>query len=345
MTDRPLLNWGIIGPGTIARDFAAGLAHSRTGRLVAIGSRNPGRPGLAEAFPGIRCHAGYAALLADPAVEAVYIASPHTEHAEWALNAVRAGKHVLVEKPMTPTAAGTAALFAAAEQAGVFMGEAYMYRLHPTIHKLVALIQGGMLGEVRLIRSSFGYNKGAVVPEHRLFDPQLAGGGILDIGGYPVSMAGLIAGAAAGVDYLEPVALSASGQIGATGVDEWASAVLHYGNGIVAEVSCSIRVSQDNMLTVMGSAGRLAMQDFWFAGGKQGGTATLVFHDNAGAETRMPLSDDGWLYAYEADAVHAALSAGQRGFAWPGMSARESVANMAVLDRWRAAIGLRYPFE
>ena len=100
MTDPAVIRWGIIGPGTIAQRFAANLARTTSGRLVAIGARNPNKTGLAEAFAGARILAGYQALIGDPEVEAIYIATPHPFHAEWAIKAVEAGKHVLVEKPM-----------------------------------------------------------------------------------------------------------------------------------------------------------------------------------------------------------------------------------------------------
>src|SRR5688500_14506257 len=93
------VRWGILGPGGIAQDFHRGLKVSRSGTLVAIGTRNPKREGLADKFPGARILAGYQALLDDPAVEAVYIATPHPGHAEWAVKAAEAGKHVLIEKP------------------------------------------------------------------------------------------------------------------------------------------------------------------------------------------------------------------------------------------------------
>ena len=93
------VRWGILGPGSIAKAFAGGIAHSRTGKLVAIGPRNVNKPGLAEAFPGARIVDGYAALIADPEVDAIYIATTHPSHAEWAIKAAEAGKHVMVEKP------------------------------------------------------------------------------------------------------------------------------------------------------------------------------------------------------------------------------------------------------
>ncbi len=120
MTDPSVTRWGIIGPGTIARRFAENLARTSSGRLVAIGTRNPGKAGLAEGFPGARILAGYQALIDDPEVEAVYIATPHPFHAEWSIKAAEAGKHVLVEKPMAVSAYEAEAVIHAARTAGVF---------------------------------------------------------------------------------------------------------------------------------------------------------------------------------------------------------------------------------
>ena len=107
MTEQTTIRWGILGPGTIAKDFFAGAAQSTNGAVVAIGARNPGKPGLADDFPGARILAGYDALLDAPEVDAVYIATPHPLHAEWAIKAAEKGKHVLCEKPMGLSAAGS----------------------------------------------------------------------------------------------------------------------------------------------------------------------------------------------------------------------------------------------
>ena len=255
-TDAPI-RWGIIGPGTIAKTFADGVAHSRGGKLVAIASRNPDKPGLGDNFPGARIVNGYEALLADKDVDAIYIATPHTGHAEWAIKAIRAGKHVLVEKPIALSAYDAEAIYYEARKAGVFAGEAFMYRVHPQTAKLIELVKSGVIGDIRIIRSSFGFNMGSVRPEHRLFANETAGGGILDVGGYPVSMARLIAGAADGKPFLDPDKVSGVAHLGQTGVDEWASAVLKFPNNIIAEVSCSIMANQDNTLRIIGSEGRI----------------------------------------------------------------------------------------
>ena len=269
------LRWGILGPGSIARTFAGGIAHSRTGVLVAVGARNPDRVDYAAQFPGARVLAGYDALIEDGEVDAIYIATPHPQHAEWAIKAAEAGKHVLVEKPMGLTAYEADAIIHAARRAKTFMGEAYMYRLHPQTARLTRLIAEGVIGEVRAIKSSFGFAMPAFDPAHRLYANDLAGGGILDVGGYPVSMARLIAGAVDGKPFLEPEEVVGVAHLGETGVDEWAAALLRFPNGIVAEVSCSVSLAQDNVLRVLGTDGRIEVADFWFASGHQGGTGRI----------------------------------------------------------------------
>ncbi|QPB19242.1 aldo/keto reductase [Rhizobium sp. 007] len=344
MSSEQPIRWGIIGPGTIARTFADGIAHSRTGKLVAIASRNPEKPGLGDGFPGARIVKGYDALLTDPEIDAVYIATPHTGHAEWAIKAIRASKHVLVEKPIALSAFDADAIYHEARKAGVFAGEGFMYRLHPQTAKIVELVKSGVIGTVRIIRSSFGFNMGGFKPEHRLFANDTAGGGILDVGGYPVSMARLMAGAVEGKPFLEPEKVFGVAHLGQSGVDEWASAVLKFQNGIIAEVSCSIMAQQDNTLRVIGSEGRIEVKDFWFASGHKGGVGTIEIFKGAEQET-IEVKEDRWLYSFEVDAAGDAIRAGEKEFASPGMSWADSTGNLRVLDKWRASVGLEYGVE
>ena len=344
MTTVQPIRWGIIGPGTIARTFADGIAHSRTGRLEAIATRNPDKPGLAEAFAGARIVKGYDALLADPDIDAVYIATPHTGHAEWAIKAIRAGKNVLVEKPIAISAYDADAIFHEAKKAGVFAGEAYMYRLHPQTAKLLELVKARAVGDIRIIRSSFGFNMGSFRADHRLFANETAGGGILDVGGYPVSMVRMIAGAVDGKPFAEPEKVAGAALLGQSGVDEWASAVLKFPNGIVAEVSCSIMAAQDNVLRIIGSDGRIEVRDFWFAAGHKGGTGRIDIIRGDKVET-IELPEDRWLYSFEVDAAGEAIRQGKKEFDAPGMAWADSLGNLRVMDQWRASVGLEYSVE
>jgi predicted dehydrogenase/aryl-alcohol dehydrogenase-like predicted oxidoreductase len=340
------IRWGILAPGGIAKAFAGGVAGSQTGTLTALGTRDPGKPGLAETFPGARILAGYDALLADPEVDAIYISTPHPGHAEWAIKAAEAGKHVLCEKPLALTAFEADAMMHAARKAGTFLGEAFMYRLHPQTLKLVELIQSGIIGEVRMIKSSFGFAMPGFMPEHRLYANDLAGGGILDVGGYPVSMARLIAGAAIGKPFAEPDKVFGVAHLGQSGVDEWASALLHFPDGVVAEVSCSISLNQDNVLHILGTRGRIEVPDFWFAGGNRDvglGRIDVIFAD--GTRETISVNETRHLYSFEVDGAGEAILAGRHEFAWPGMGWDDSLGTLRVLDRWRAAVGLEYGIE
>jgi len=340
------VRWGIIGPGAIARDFHRGLKGSRSGKLVAVGTRNPGKAGLADEFPEARILDGYQALLDDAEVEAVYIATPHPFHAEWAIKAAEAGKHVLVEKPLALTAFEVDAVLHAHRKAGTFAGEAFMYRLHPQTAKLGEVIASGVIGEIRMIQSSFGFQMPRFKPEHRLFANDLAGGGILDVGGYPVSMARFIAGAAAGKPFLDPVKVSGAAHLGKEGTDEWAAATLQFKNGIVAEVACAVFVQLDNMLRIYGADGRIEAPDFWFAGGSRDqGLGKIDVIPRQGARETISVNATPHLYSFEIDAVAEAIRAGRQEFSPPGMSWADSLGNARALDLWRASVGLEYEIE
>jgi predicted dehydrogenase/aryl-alcohol dehydrogenase-like predicted oxidoreductase len=340
------LRWGIIGPGEIAKAFAGGVANSKHGKLVAIATRDPKRPGLAETFPGTRIHAGYDAILADPEVDAVYIATPHTSHAEWAIKAAEAGKHVLIEKPMALSAFEVDAVFHAHSKAGTFAGEAFMYRLHPQTKALGDMIAAGAIGEVRMIQASFGFQMPKFMPEHRLFANDLAGGGILDVGGYPVSMARFVAGAAAGKPFLDPVRVLGTGRLGQSGVDEWSAAVLEFETGVIAQVSCAVFVNLDNVLRIHGATGRIEVPNFWFANGNRDmglGKIDIVRPD--GSVETSSVNERGHLYSFEADGAAEAIFAGRQEFAAPGMNWADSLGNARTLDKWRTGAGLEYDIE
>ena len=188
------LSWGIIGTGGIAKTFAQGLIHSRTGKLIAVGSRDhSSAKSFAEKFNPITAHGSYEALLADPDVQAVYISTPHPFHAEWCIKAARAKKHILCEKPLTLNYPEAMVVAEAARENKVFLMEAFMYRCHPQTAKLVDLIRSGEIGDVGVIQATFSF-KGHFHSNGRLFSNELGGGGILDVGCYAMSIARLLAG-------------------------------------------------------------------------------------------------------------------------------------------------------
>ena len=345
MKNQQVVRWGILGPGTIARTFAAALARVEGAELTAIATRSPDKPGLGEGFPGARILDGYQALLDDPEVDAIYIATPHVGHAEWAIRAAEAGKHVLCEKPIAVSAHEADAMILAARKAGTFLAEAFMYRLHPQTAKIVELVKSGAIGEVRGIKASFAFRMGNPDPKHRLLANETAGGGILDIACYPVSMARLIAGAASGAPFADPLKVLGMAHLGATGVDEWASALLQFPGDILAEVSGAVSLAQDNTVRVFGTDGWFEVMSPWFATGRQGGTADIVVHRPDGKTETIAVSEPRWLYTFEIEAANDAIRAGRQELASPGMTWADTLGNMKVLDQWRASIGLTFGFE
>jgi predicted dehydrogenase/aryl-alcohol dehydrogenase-like predicted oxidoreductase len=339
------VRWGVLGPGVIAKAFAGAIPHTDGATLSAIATRDPGRPGLAGAFPGARILAGYQALLDDPAVDAIYIATPHPGHAEWAIRAAEAGKHVLCEKPIAVSAAEAEAMIQAARKAGTFLGEAFMYRLHPQTRSIVDLVASGTIGDVRAIKASFGFRMANPDPAHRLLANDTAGGGILDICCYPVSMARLIAGAASGKPFADPAQVFGVAHLGATGVDEWASAVLRFSGDILAEVSGGVSLAYDNTVRVFGTGGWFDVLSPWHATGRQGGVADIVVHRPDGATETIAMDDRRWLYTFEIEAASAAIRAGRQEFDPPGMTWADTLGNMRALDKWRASVGLEFGIE
>ena len=339
-----MLNWGILATGGIAQKFAAALPASRTGRLVAVGSRTQAAAdAFAAAHGNIRAHGSYEALLADPAVQAVYIANPHPGHLEWTLRAAAAGKHILCEKPLALNHADSAKMVAAARQHRVFLMEAFMYRCHPQTDRLAELIAGGAIGELRAIHANFTVPF-KFDPAHRIFNKALGGGAILDLGCYPVSFSRRMAGAATGQPFVEPLSFQAAGRLNTvTGADEFAAATVTYPGGIIAQLSCSSCLPLEIRARLLGTTGWIDVPAPFHPGGDNR-PANVLLHRNGSPAPEVIVIDPGPpLYAVEADTVAAAIARGE--LESPAMSHADTLGNMAVLDAWRAAVGLRYDGE
>lgn len=333
-------NWGIIGSGAIARQFAEALTKSRNNALICVGTRNANTP-LDAAFGSAEQVVGYDAMLARDNIDAVYIATPHPTHAEWAIKAARSGKHVLCEKPIGVNAAEARAIFDAAGQAGVVAIEAFMYRTHPQTRTLYNLIESGRIGPIRMLHASYGYNK-PYDAQARHFANELGGGAILDIGCYGVSMSRLIAGANSGAVFADPVEVSGQASLVETGVDESATATLRFADGLTAQIACSITTVLDNSVRIFGENGWIEITSPWFCSGRQGGSSIIRVHQG-GAVENIETKTDRWLYALEADAFTMSVVNG--GALELAPTPEDSIGNMCVLDAWRAQAGVHYISE
>ncbi|HOJ39268.1 MAG TPA: aldo/keto reductase [bacterium] len=336
------LKWGILSTGRIAGVFARGLQHSQRGELLAVGSRTQEQAErFQREFNVPRAYRSYESLLTDPEVEAIYIATPHPAHAEWAIKAMRAGKHVLCEKPLTVNHAEAMAVVETAIENRVFLMEAFMYRCHPQTIKVVQLVKEKAIGEVRMIQATFSFQAG-FNPESRLFKNSLAGGGILDVGCYPVSMSRLVAAVALGQESCEPTEVYGVAHLGTTGVDEWAAAVLKFPGDILAQVATGVNLTQDNSVRIYGSAGNIHIPWPWIPS-REGGTTSIILTRTGQQPETIPITTQQWLYGLEADTFARSVEKGKAIF--PAMSWQDTLENMKTLDRWRAAVGLEYEFE
>lgn len=335
------LSWAILGTGNIARQFAEGARCAARARLCAAGSRSAA---AAEAFAreyGIAAAYGsYEQAINDPAVGAVYVALPNSEHYRWTLAALRAGKHVLCEKPLALDAAQAEEMFDAAQRAGRVLVEAFMYRAHPQTAQVLHAVRSGAIGSVRMIRTSFCYRTTRIGDNIR-FARQLGGGALMDVGCYCTDFARLIAGA-------EPLAVRASAHMHETGVDDLTAAVLEFPGGILATMTCGMLVHAGNAAHICGSEGYIDIPVPWKPQPPRS-TFTIArstpprMDRAAGAgsgpsvETRT-VEAPANLYAMEADAFAAAALDG----ATPHVSPRDSLGNMRVLDEIRRQTGLRF---
>ena len=335
------LRWGILGPGNIAQNFADGLAQAPSGVLTAIASTSAERRasfGERNKVAADKRHATYEALIADKDVDAVYISTPHPWHAQWAIRAMRGGKAVLVEKPAGMNAAEVVALTEVAEQSGVFFMEAYMYRCHPQIARVLELIASGEIGTLRHLKANFGFNA-PFKADSRLYDRNLGGGGILDVGGYTTSLARLIAGASMGQPFAEPTSLKGVGIVGKSGVDEVAHALLTFSNGFIAEIAVAVARNMDNRAIITGDKGTIELADPWVPGRNAGPSDSKIIVTVDGKSRTEDIINPHQLFSFEAELASRAILGRHKQAPHPAMSWADSIGNNLAQDRWRAELG------
>ncbi|MEM9252498.1 MAG: aldo/keto reductase [Planctomycetota bacterium] len=342
------VRFGIIATGAIAKTMAKALNDAPSAVPVAVASRSLAS---AEAFAkefGIPVAFGsYDELLASDTVDAVYIATPHTSHAKWAIRAAEAGKHVFLEKPAGINRPQVEAIIEAAIANGVYFVEAFKERRHPVVHRVMSLLAEKAIGEVQIIRCQLGFNAG-FNPESRLFAPELAGGGILDVGCYPVSLSRVLAAAAmpdVDAHFAHPDHVTGVAKLGPTGVDHAAAALLTFGDGPIAELSTGIHTPGNMGLIVMGTDGHLVVSDPWANDRQNGGAFTIEIHRRGQAAESIAFEESMTSFAMEAEATAQDILAGRTEASAPGLSYADSISQAETLDQWRRAIELEYPHE
>ncbi|KAI9310718.1 hypothetical protein BX666DRAFT_2032653 [Dichotomocladium elegans] len=339
------LKWGIIGTGGIAHTFSKGLQVASKGTLVAIGSRAKSTAiafGSQYGVPEEKCYGTYAELLADPDVDVVYISTPHPQHCEVAIQTAEAGKHMLLEKPFAMNEAEAIRIFDAVKKNNVFLMEAYMYRCHPQTLKIVDLIKEGALGTVKVIRANFTFDGRPLGPTSRLWRNELGGGAILDIGGYPMSFARLIAGAAQQTAAINPTEIKAVGHIQPeTNVDEWTVASVQFENAISAQLFVGIFADSESYVQVIGDKGSVKAPNIWRPDIASMGPIRVEYTEYGKDPVVIPVeTPQPNLYAIEADAVADAILEGKKECKY--MTWEDSLGQIRAVDKWRKEIGLTY---
>jgi len=336
----PSVGWGILGAGGIAASFAEGIRSRTNAKVTAVGSRDLAKAQqFADAHaPGANAHGSYQDLVADPDVDVVYVASPHSAHLEHAMLAINAGKHVLVEKPVARSVAEARQIIDAADAAGVFCMEAMWTRFLPHVAALRAAIARGEIGQVRTVIVEFDivfdYD-----PSHRLYAPELAGGALLDLGVYPLAFVHDLLGM--------PTEFIVRGSKAATGVDDHVAMLLRWAgtpetgadgdhHEVHALLHASTRAAGPNAATIIGTEGYIQIPREFFT--PTGFTLTTA---NGGSWDFVSPPGEG--KAYEAAEVARRIAAGET-FS-PRHSSTDVLEIMSLLDDARAQLGVVYPDE
>lgn len=337
------LKWGILGTGNIAGQFARGLAGSEYCSTSAVGSRDEAKAKrFASQFGVDAACSSYEAVLEQKDVDAVYIALPNSMHHEWTLRSLRAGKHVLCEKPLASTASQAEEMFDEAKKTGLLLVEAFMYRSHPLTLAVKAKLDSGAIGELRFVRTSFCFH--VRKPEGNVrFNAELGGGGLMDVGCYCLSYSRFMAGGAIR-------SMQAVGHLHSSGVDDLVSGSLVFDNDVMAQFMCGMSLETDNSAFICGSEGYIHVPIPWkplppmaeFTIGrmtppKMDMLKGVEAPSGAMRET-FAIRINKPLYAMEADDFALAVA----GKAPAVVSPEDSIANMRALDELRKQIGLSF---
>ena len=324
-----LIRWGILGTGLIAAEFAKAMHHVRDAELASVGSRTQSSANaFAEAHGLAHAHGSYEALAEDPQIDVVYIATPHTLHYENTLLCLRAGKHVLCEKPFALNTAQLTEMVSTAQHHRLFLMEAMWMRFIPLLQDLQRRLAENEIGEIKMLQADFGF-RAPFNPSSRLFNLDLAGGALLDIGIYPLAFAMLLLG--------EPVQIASVAHEAPTGVDEQSAYLLRHAQGQISVLASALRTQTSMSAYVYGTHGQIHLpKQFWRA-------KEMIVQPRNKAPQHVHLPYDGNGYQFEAQEVVDCLLAGKTES--ETMPLADSLSLMRAMDRIRRQWGLAYPAE
>ena len=314
------VRWGILGTGAIAGAFVTDLRLSRCGVATAVGSRRQGSADrFAKEFGIANRHASYEALVADPDVDVIYVATPQPMHRDNAILALQGGKHVLVEKPFTMNAVEAREIVQVARERGRFAMEAMWTRFLPHVVVIRDWLARGLLGETVTVTADHG-QWFAEDPDFRLFAPELGGGALLDLGVYPVSFASMVLG--------RPDRIVSISDPAFTGVDAQTSMLFGYDSGAQAVLTCTLRGKSPTRASIVGTDARIEVEGDFYA------PTNVTLITRSGQATRVESVHEGRGLRHQADEVARRLAAGE--VESPLMPLNETIAIMETMDAVRA---------
>ena len=339
------VKWGIIGLGNIALKFAEGFQYTKNAKLLAISSRSENKLMTFKnkfQIDDNYCFTNYESLLKCKDVDIIYIALPHSLHHKWVIKSIEEGKNILVEKPATLNFSQMENIINNLKDKNIFFSEAFMYRYHPQISKVIDLLKNNVIGNLVSMESLFGFDAlgrkkifGIKLNKqkkpnrnYRLYNKELGGGAILDVGCYPVSFSILIASLISKFDFNKTKVLNKKKEIGPTGVDMNSFAELNFENNFKSTVGASLTQNLGNKTKIIGTKGELVLEDSWSP------TNLSSIQINGENKKTIEIECHNNIYTYEIKALSKCILENKKEPDFPGMTTNETLENMKILDEW-----------
>ncbi len=337
------VRWGIIGLGNIALKFAEGFQYTKNAKLLAISSRSKNKLLTFKnkfQIDDNYCFLNYDSLLKCKDLDIIYIALPHSLHHEWVIKSIEKGKNILVEKPATVNFLQMENIKNNLKGKNIFFSEAFMYRYHPQILKVIDLLKNKVIGNLVSMESFFGFDalgkkkifgiklKKKPNRNYRLYNKELGGGAILDVGCYPTSFSILIASLISKFDFSKTKVLNKKIEIGPTGVDMNSFAELNFENNFKSIIGASLTQNLGKKTKIIGNKGELVLEDTWSP------TNFSLIKITGENKKKIEIECHNNIYAYEIDILSKCILENKKGPDFPGMTINETLENMRILDQW-----------
>ena len=339
------VKWGIIGLGNIALKFAEGFQYTKNAKLLAISSRSENKLMTFKnkfQIDDNYCFTNYESLLKCKDVDIIYIALPHSLHHRWVIKSIEEGKNILVEKPATLNFSQMENIINNLKDKNIFFSEAFMYRYHPQISKVVDLLKNNVIGNLVSMESIFGFDalgrkkifgiklnkQKKPNKNYRLYNKESGGGAILDVGCYPVSFSILIASLISKFDFNKTKVLNKKKEIGPTGVDMNSFAELDFGNNFRSTIGVSFTQNLGNKTKIIGTKGELVLEDTWSP------SNLSLIQINGENKEIIEIECHNNIYTYEIDIMSKCILENKKEPNFPGMTINDTLENMRILDKW-----------